>query len=201
MIRGASLTAVILVPDIALAHGGLPGGGGFYSGVVHPFLALEQTLALLALGLLLGQQPGRFSRSPLAGLAVGLGLGLATGTEVMPTGFGSSATLGFALIFAGLLALALPVGPWGLIVTGGLAGWVVGLDTDMPIELTDAMIDSLSPYAGVFTGVFLIVLNAAALAHAAQRPPWSYGVRVAGSWMAAIALMVLALGFRSAVRL
>lgn len=195
------LAGALVVPDAALAHGGLPGGGGFYSGVAHPFVAVEQALALLALGLLLGQQPGAFSRFPLAGVAVGLSLGLATGPGLIPTGAGAGATLALALVFGGLLALARPMAAWMLVLVGGLAGWVVGMDTDVPVAPSASMIESLSPFAGVVTGVFLIVLNAAALAQAARRPPWFYGVRVAGSWVVAIAMMVLALRLRVSVPL
>ena len=53
-----------------------------------------------------------------------------------------------------------------------------------------------APYAGVFVGVFLLALNAMALASVAHRPPYTIAVRVAGSWIAATAVMVLALRLR-----
>lgn len=194
MKRIAALIALALLPAQAWAHGGLPvGGGGFNAGLAHPVLAVEQFLALLAFGLLLGQQPGPFARSPLAVLAAGLAIGLAAG----PIFDGLTLmTLAIALIFGGLLAAALRIAVWGLAAMAAALGVIVGADTDLAAGPPGDMVALVTPFAGVLIGVFLIVLNAAALASLARRPPLPVALRVAGSWIAAIALMVLALRLR-----
>lgn len=185
--------ALALLPEPALAHGGLPGGGGFYSGAAHPFLAVEQFVALAALGLLIGAHPGPGSRAPLAVLALGLALGLAFG---LGPAIARPALLALTLLTGILLATALPVPLAARAALAGAIGWVVGADTDVPRPEVLDLFAAGAPYAGVFVGVFLICLNAVALASIARSPVPRIAVRVAGSWAAAIALMVLALQLR-----
>ena len=195
MIRqGAAIAALLaMAPNTAAAHAGLGGGGGFLSGVFHPFVAIEHLILLLALGLLSGRVPGE-RRGP--GFAL-LGVGLLSGVAVAQTVAGTTVTaaiLALAVVTGGLIALAprrLSTRPLaGLAAVIGLA---VGLDTDIISEGQDGLAVLAAPTAGLSTGVYLIVLDGAALASLAARPPFQIAVRVAGSWIAAIGLMLLAL--------
>ncbi len=180
----------MMIPGKVAAHGGLPGGGGFYSGVAHPVLAVEQFLALLAFGLLLGRQTGAYARSPLGVLVLGVAGGLAFGTMGVAD---EPMLLAMALVCGAGVAVSLPPPIWGTAVLAGLIGWLVGRGTDVPSTIPASLVDASMPYAGVFVGVVLITLNAAALAMVAQGPVPRTAVRVLGSWIAAIALMVVAL--------
>lgn len=190
---GLALVLAVL-PELAAAHGGLPGGGGFYSGAAHPFLAIEQFMGLLALGLLLGGGAG--SRLPLLFLAATLCAGLAAGLGYSGA---EPLMLGLALVLGGLLAVGQPVPVWGMSLAAVLTGWIVGTDTDVPAPASTSLAESVAPFAGVVVGVFLIVLNAAALSSAAKGPAAGIALRIVGSWIAAIALMVLALELRGKV--
>lgn len=191
--RAGWLVILVMAPGSAAAHGGLPGGGGLYSGAAHPFLALEQFLALLSLGLLMGQTTGTHVRLPILFLAAGLGVGLAAGVVL---DHASLTMLGLALVFGGLLAAARPLPVMAMAVCAAVAGWVAGSDTDVPAPASPDIVAAYAPFAGVFVGVFLICLNAAALSSVARRPVARIAIRVAGSWVAAIAVMVLALRLR-----
>ena len=79
-----------------------------------------------------------------------------------------------------------------LVLLAAAAGLATGLDTGVP----PATVATWVPYAGVLVGVFLIVLNAMAAATVARRPPYGIAVRVAGSWITAAAVMLLALHTR-----
>ena len=69
---------------------------------------------------------------------------------------------------------------------------VMGLDTGVPVPTSTGLIGVYAPCLGGF----VIVLNVAALASVPVRPPLPIVLRVAGSWIAAAALMVLALECR-----
>ncbi len=182
MIRLALLALLAATP--AAAHGTLPGGGGFQAGVAHPFLAAEHLLLLIGLGALLGRQG---LRRPLAGLLIGLICGL--GLTLLHWGPMQPAILILALVVGGLLAAAIPVGDAVLIGIATVAGILVGADTDGATVI--------GAYVGVIAGVFLIVLNSMALARLGAT--WLNGVplRVAGSWVAAAAILVLAFLLRT----
>jgi len=95
----------------ALAHTPIEGVGGFYGGLLHPVLTPTHGLALLGLGLLIGQQPP--SRRLLPELLFALGLG------------------------AGLLALALAVGETAagavLLASVAISGALVAAAFRLPI--------------------------------------------------------------------
>lgn len=185
----------------AQAHGTLAGGGGFYAGAAHPFLAVEHLLLLLAAGMLLGRarrdQGPRAARAPLWGLAAGLAAGLLVGATGVQPRWLAELALALAMLAGGALAAGTLRPPQAVALAAGLvAGLVVGLDTGVPAQAGG--IAALAPYAGVFAGVFLIVLNMMALGSVAVRPPFTIALRIAGSWIAAVALMVLALQLRGA---
>ena len=190
-----TVLGLVLAPQVASAHGSLAGGGGFYAGLEHPFLAWEHTILLIGLGLVLGGV-GRFAaRLPLWSLLVGLGLGLAFAPLPGLAGAGPAVLLlavgtGAALV----LGLRLPVAV--LAVLALCCGAAVGLDTGVPPPPNMTAVEVYAPYLGVVVGVCLIVLNAMAVASVAVRPPFTIAVRMAGSWIIAIALMVLALHVR-----
>lgn len=190
------LAAASLSATPAHAHGALPGTGGFYAGALHPFLAWEHLLMLIGVGLLLGQQPRRAMRAPLACLGLALGVGLAIGTSAPAAPAVSLVILAAATTAGAALALALALPVMAAAAAAAVSGLSTGLDTDVPVLADSAFVATYAPHFGVFVGVFLIVLNAMALASAARRPPYTIAVRVAGSWIAASAVMVLALHFR-----
>ena len=195
MIRlGAAIVALLATaPNLAAAHAGLGGSGGFLSGVFHPFVAIEHLILLLGLGLLSARVP-RERRGPgFAFLGVGLLLGVAV-AQIAPGAAVTAAILGLAVVTGGVVSLA-PHRLSAVLLAGlaSLIGLAVGFDTDIITGWQDGLAALAAPTAGLATGVYLIVLDAAALASLATRQPFSITVRVAGSWIAAIGLMLLAL--------
>lgn len=176
----------VLVAGPAAAHGSLPGGSGFLAGALHPFIAVEHLLLLVSLGLLSGRLPPQRRSSGFASVGLGLLAGLALGEPGLAGSVAPSAILLLALAGGLLLAFALSL-PGVVPVLAALAGLAVGVDTDVARAVAPA------PAMGVIVGAYLIVLNAAALSALAKGPPSAVAVRVAGSWIAAVALMLLAL--------
>ena len=186
MIRTAIL---LLTAGPAAAHGTLPGSGGFASGMAHPFLAGEHLLLLIGLGLLIG---GHGLRRPLLGLLAGLVVGY--GLTLLEPGPLQAAILMLALVIGGLLTAAMRVSDVMVLATALFAGLLVGADTDGPTGNSAIM-----AYAGVTAAAFLIVLNTMALAYLGARRLDGLPLRVAGSWIAAAAILVLAFLARGAL--
>ena len=179
----------------AAAHGGLPGGGGFLAGALHPLVAIEHLILLLGLGLLSGQLPPARRSPGFAAVGLGVlggltadGLGDWSATTVVPI-----AILGLAVVMGVIVAFVASRVPAAVVLPlAALVGLAVGLDTDVPSGSDGGAAALVAPIAGVLTGVYLVVLDAAALAAVAAQPPFPVAVRIVGSWIAAIALMLFA---------
>lgn len=189
MITGAGpllAIALTLLPRAAWAHAPIPGVGAFWNGVVHPLFIPIHLLALVGVGIALGQNAPRASRLALPLLSVLLAGGIALAT---PAGSPPAALLAIAL--AGGLFAALGQGTVMLVAAlAGAAGATVGLDS-APLEATSG--EALLASAGTFAGCLLVVVLVGGLAAAASAPWQSIAIRAAGSWIAAAALIALAL--------
>ena len=180
MILAAFLFALLLAGPAA-AHGTLPGGAGFGAGALHPLYATEHLLALIAAGLALGRGTDNPALGVLAlacGLAVGLGIGLGPMTAP-PVLLAVMLLLGTLLLWGRAIPGVVPV----LLLALGCA---IGADTDMPAGA------GWAPRAGLFVGAGLVVLNVTALSQWIA-PRWPLVLRIAGSWVVAIAFLLLSL--------
>ncbi|MEX2452043.1 MAG: HupE/UreJ family protein [Rhodospirillales bacterium] len=181
----------------AWAHGPPPGIGGFMFGLQTPFILIEQVLATLALGLLLGAQPHGVLK--FAGLAYLCALLLALGTLEF---IRYPVRLIIPVLSAGALiglwiAIARPV-PRGLaVMIAASLGIMIGLAYVPP---PNHWLQIIPMTAGAY-GCLVLLLTAAggvaALLHAPRKSLWpAVGLRVLGSWLAAVALFMLALWAR-----
>jgi hydrogenase/urease accessory protein HupE len=172
----------------AEAHLVNTGLGPFYDGLSHLFISPEDLLAVLALGLLAGLGGPRYGRLVLFSLTgawmAGGFVGLAQRSEM---------TLQLAVILPFLVAGALvaldrrlPVGVViGLAVGLGLAhGFLNGT------AMVAARIGTLG-LVGIGSAVFIMTAIVAAFVVWLQAAWARIGVRVAGSWIAAIGLLML----------
>jgi len=159
---------------------------GFLAGLTHPLTVTTHAVALLGLGLMIGQQLHR--RVTLAAFALGLFAGLAA----LATGVGETpAQIVILLGAAGLgAASGRPVrellgAPLALIV-----GAAVGLDSPpQATSIPTANAALVGTALAGFVTVALITADSARL-----REGWRHiGVRVFGSWIAVSAILVLAL--------
>ena len=162
---------------------------GFYGGLLHPVLTPTHGLALLGLGLLIGQQPAEKRLLPLVlfvlALAAGLlALALAVGETPAATVLLAAAAVAGALVAA---AFRLP-----LLVLGPIAaaeGAAIGLDSPPEvISLQEAVFMLIGTGLGASIALALVVEVAARMARDWQQ----IGVRVLGSWTAASALLAIA---------
>jgi urease accessory protein len=198
----AALLAVVAAP--AAAHSPIEGIGIFYSGALHPLVTPPHLIALLALGLLLGQAGQRATGdddAPLAALAAPLAaLGVALVAGVLRAGLHPAEEPDTDRV---LLALAAATGlavaaawraPLGVrLVVALAAGLATGI-ASAPSGVSDA--ERWTSLAGTTAAALMLAAYVAVMVAMARRPPWlAIAVRVLGSWMAAAALLVLALSF------
>ena len=160
--------------------------------MLHPVTALEHALPLFALGLLAGQQGARTARWLLLVLPLALLLGAtiavaAPGLAWIPVlNVASFAVLG-ALI-AGAWRLPLPV----VAALAALFGLSHGYENGMAMT-PDVAAHLFVPGVALIGFVAAAVVSAATLALTARAEWLRIAVRVAGSWIAAIGIMMIGL--------
>lgn len=187
--------ALALVPAPAHAHLVTTGLGPLYDGVSHLFLSFEDLLPVMALAFLAGLNGPRAGRlalfvGPLAWLVGGLA-GFGVGAPVVP----GTVTAASLMILGALTALDRTLAPGAVTALaaalGLLHGWLNGAG------IAGAGREALG-LVGIVSAVFVVVALLAAFV-VWLRPPWTrIAVRVAGSWIAAVGLLLLGWGLRGA---
>ena len=193
--RAAGAAALLLLPAPSHAHLVNTGLGPFYDGVSHFALTPEDLLPALALALLAGQRGARTGRLALFALPVAWLLGGLVGLAFPTATYAPALTTVSFLALGGLVAAEARLRPeWvsGLAVVFGLVhGELNGA------AMSQAKLGALG-LVGIVSTLFVTVALAAALV-VAIRVPWGrIAVRVAGSWIAAVGLLLLGWSLRAA---
>jgi hydrogenase/urease accessory protein HupE len=193
--RAAVAAACVLAVTPAEAHLMNTGFGPFYDGLAHPLVTPEDLLPVAALALLAGQGGPRAGRWVLFGLPAAWLVGMMVGRTVpVPTGalwLSSSLTIALGALVAADRKLPLPVVAGCAVVLGILHGSWNG---SSPAQTSSGPTGPL----GVAVTIFVLVALLAG-AVVSLRRPWSrIVVRVAGSWIAAIGLLMLGWAVRGA---
>lgn len=181
----------ILLPAMAQAHLVNTGLGPFYDGVSHLALTPEDLLLVVALALLAGQGGAEVGRAVLFALPAAWLLGGMTGLA-RPTGAAFPVIAWLSVMTSGLLiaagartklVVALAVG-FGLL-HGYFNGAALAQSSGGALML-----------GGIVMTVFVAVAFCAAPAVAAKASWTRVVVRVAGSWISAIALLAIGWSLR-----
>jgi urease accessory protein len=187
---GAALVLCLLASTVpAWAHSPIMGIGGLFGGVLHAVLIPEHGLGLLALGLVLGQQPSARRRAALLIFSATLAGGLIATAFAIGEAHAADVLLMAAGIMGLLIAAAWapPFLGWSL---AAIAGLFLALDSRPEVTSNDEAIRMLigSGLGAVFALALVsetsfILRGKAALIVS----------RVVGSWIAAISILVLSL--------
>jgi urease accessory protein len=186
--RHVLLTLVLLsLPARADAHLVNTGFGPFYDGLSHLFVSVEDLLAVLALGLLAGLGGPRHGKGVLFTLTgawiLGGLAGLAQTSEIK---FQLAAVISF--LFVGALVAFDRELPIGVVI--GLAGVLGVLHGFLNGTAMVAAKLGATGLIGIGLGVFVLTAFVAAFV-VWVRPQWArVGVRVVGSWIAAVGLLM-----------
>jgi len=193
MPRAWAMTGVVAIllsvgPGVARAHLVTSGLGPFYDGALHLLLSPGDLLGLLALALLAGLRgpaAGRLAvmALPIAWVLVGM-VGLGVPTVLEPSWPGA---LSYMLVGV-LLAANLALPPW---VVGALAAGYGALHGLLNGSALAAIAAGWPELLGIVTTVLMLTLLIGA-AVVPLRAEWGrLVVRVIGSWVAAIGLLML----------
>jgi urease accessory protein len=187
--------ACSLAPARAEAHLVTTGLGPIYDGISHVLVSPDDLLPIVAMALLAGMNGPAAGRRTLfvltgAWLAGGV-MGVSAGDSALPGALAAASLLALGALTALDRRLSPAVVAALAGVVGLLHGWSngVGLAADQrdPIGLI-----------GIAAATFVLVALVSAVA-VAVRAPWArVALRVAGSWVAAIGLLMLGWSLRAA---
>lgn len=189
-----TIAAALLVwPVVARAHSPYPGIRGFYVGALHPLTEPAHVLLIIATSLLLGTRVSgaRFSCLKTLFISTGIGLILAFAIAVLlPTAVMLLlllAVLGLILIFPR------PLPDWAYRVLAGTSGFLLALESiPEPGPVLDVFITSFGSLVGIH---YLIMYGSRGVTLAMEKWQTRFAdiaVRVLGSWLSAIACLMLA---------
>lgn len=188
--RAALGAMFLLFSEFASAHGYVRGVGNFYAGLLHPLFAPPHLMALIALGMLIGQRGLRVGRDAMLAFLLALLAGLLT-SDVL----GNPDTDGIVLAFAALLGIAVaiahPAVSAGLLaLAAALSGFAIGIGS-APEQLAGKAWWIMA--GGTVLGCFACINLFLMITESLKRDWMRIGVRVLGSWITASALLVLTL--------
>ncbi len=186
---------LLALPTSAWAHSPIEGLGDFFNGILHPVFVPAHLLLVFALGLLIGQQGVQANLNAIWAYLLGVAMGavIAGAGPVLP---GPMALLELAVLvtamgIALLVVLAVRLPSAFLMLLGLSGGVLLGLDS------VQAELQGTARHVALFgsaVALYLLLLYPMALAERFDVHPWlRVGVRIIGSWIAASALLVLAL--------
>jgi hydrogenase/urease accessory protein HupE len=193
--RGVALAALasVFLPSPAEAHLVTTGLGPIYDGISHLLMSPDDLVPVLAMGLLAGLNGSTAGRRTLFALTgawvLGGVAGFLAGHGLVP----AAITAVSFLVIGGLTAADRRLSP--AIVTalavalGLLHGWLNG------VGIAESQREALA-LAGVGSAIFVLVAIVSAFVVSLRVAWMRIAVRVAGSWVAAIGLLMLGWSLR-----
>jgi urease accessory protein len=192
ILRLPSTVAVDAIP-LVIAHSQIAGVADFWNGMLHPLLSPAHVLILAGLGLLMGQQAPRGTTAAAASFGTLFAIGLA----ITMTGWVGSVSQPLLLFVAMCAAILIVTGraipSVASVVLHGGAGLLLGLDSRVDNVATAA---AIKMSAGTWLCGCLVAFNVAFYASRLTRPWHKVAIRVAGSWVLAISMLVIAFALR-----
>lgn len=163
----------------------------FNEGLLNPLMTPSHLLILLGLGMLLGQQ-AKLSLPWLAYIAAFI-VGLIANRFITMSWPQEQVLLSIALVIGLLTLLKLALPKWSLILLSMVSALLIGADST-PIILPGLALQKIIVWqmgAAVANGVLLVAVSGAA--YALRNLLQGIPLRVAASWIATAALLVLTL--------
>ena len=190
----AGLTvAVALLPSVAEAHLVTTGLGPVYDGITHVLLSPDDLLPIVVMGLLAGLNGPKAGRRTLFAITlawlVGGVAGFLSGHALMPVAI----TTASFFVLGGLTAADVRLSPGALtvlaVVVGLLHGWLNGAG------IAESQRAALG-LVGIVSALFVLVALTSAFVVSLRTAWMRIAVRVCGSWVVAIGLLMLGWSLR-----
>jgi urease accessory protein len=188
------LLAALLGASPAQAHLMNSGFGAFYDGLAHPLISPEDLLPAVAVTFLAGLggvRQGRFVLAILPGAwLAGMAAGWAIGLPPAPAWLGAVMTAVLGALVAGDPRLPLPA----VSAVAAALGTLHGYDNGHDLAATTG---GLVAIAGIACSLFAIVSLLAGQVAVLQAQWARLAVRISGSWIAAIGLLMFGWSMRA----
>lgn len=190
----AGLAVFLTASSAAQAHLLVDGAGDLGNGALHPLMSPAHLLVLVGLALHLAQQlpfglkTALWIFAPVSAVALALTLDGRLGMIYQPL------LVAVALLLGILVGLEVRLPRWASGLVCGLAAGCIGLDSgveDQPVAATIKML------LGTWLVINALVAYLAMIASNGAERKWARtAIRIIGSWIIAISLMVLAFALR-----
>jgi hypothetical protein len=179
------------VNSAAHAHLSVEGVGELANGALHPLMSPAHVLMFLSLALLLGQQVPFDLKTPLRIFAPAAAAALLLTLTGWVAEVYQPLLLGTALITAILVALEIKISRW----VGGLLCGAVAIGIGLDSAPGEGSV--LKTLAGTWLSLNAVFFYIAMCASNGSDKKWAkIAIRVLGSWIIAVSLMVLAFSLR-----
>jgi urease accessory protein len=173
----------------AFAHSPIMGIGGVVGGVLHALLIPEHGLSLVALGLALGQWERSPRRTGVMVFAIALACGLIAAALAVGEGLAADVLLAATGVL-GLLVVAMWTPTYLVWPLAAIVGLTLALDSRPEVAANEEVIRMLlGSGIGALAALAIIAEVSFLLRSNAQR----IVARIVGSWITAIAILVLSL--------
>ncbi|MES2922199.1 MAG: HupE/UreJ family protein [Verrucomicrobiota bacterium] len=184
----------LVLSSTAHAHMAVEGAGQIANGALHPLVTPAHVLLLLGLGLLLGMQVPLDLKTPLRVFAPVSAIALLLTTSGRIAGVYQPVLIGIALCIAILVGLDRKLPRVVRAVLCAVAA--VGIGLDSAVESGSAF-EVVKTLVGTWLGANVAVVYISICASNGADKKWARtGMRVVGSWIVAISLLVLAFSLR-----
>jgi urease accessory protein len=192
--RIAGALFFLALASTAQAHMLVEGAGDLGNGALHPFFTPAHTLILLGFALLLGQQTPFRLKWAIRVFAVVSALALAGTIPGKIPGLHQACLLALALCLSALVAIERKLPPWVVAALGGLAALAIGFDSGVEPTASSNILKTL---LGTWLSMNAVTFYLAICASNGADKQWARtGIRVIGSWIIAISLLVLAFSLK-----
>jgi urease accessory protein len=187
---GTALVLVMVASTTpAFAHSPIMGIGGVLGGMLHALLIPEHGLSLLALGLALGQQEQSVRRAGILIFVVALTCGLVAAAFSLGETLAADVLL-TATGILGLLVVTMWIPIYLVWALAAIAGLTIALDSRPEVASNEEAVRMLlGSGLGAAASLAIVAEVSFLLRSNAQR----IVARVVGSWITAIAILVLSL--------
>ena len=185
--------ALVAIPRVASAHSQIQGMSEFWSGVVHPFYTPAHVLLLVGLGLYMGQQVPRQIAVSVAAFSVASAFALAATTMATATAVAQPVLLTAAMCTAIAIVVERPLPTIACALLYAVSAILLGLDSSVEQAAPGPRAEML---LGTWLCMCFVVFELALVTFPLKRTWQRVGIRVAGSWILAISMLVIAFALK-----
>jgi hypothetical protein len=185
----AVVSVLFMSTTPALAHSLIMGIGGVVGGILHAVLIPEHGMSLLALGLVLGQQEQPARRTGILIFVAVLACALVAAAAAIGEAMAADVLLAATGIL-GLFAVTMWTPSYLVWALAAVAGLTLGLDSRPEVTSNG---EAIQMFFGTGLGAAVLLAIIAEVSFLLRSNAQRMVARVMGSWITAIAILVLSL--------